>query len=265
MIGPRHPLLRHLRALRRDPALRRADGLFLAEGLHLAQEALSSGAPIEAVLFSARLREVAEGPALLDRIRERGLECHEAGDAALAAVQDARSPQPILCLVRQTPLGPAEAEQRLERASLAVLLDGVQDPGNLGSILRSADGAGCEIALVGDGSADPLHPRTVRATMGSVFRLPVLCEASAAAAGRLRGHGFRLLGADPHRGTEHDREDLRGKLALVFGGEGAGLSGALREGLDGLVRIPLRPGVESLSVAAAAAVVLFEAARQRRR
>jgi len=265
MLGRHHPLLRRVRALRRDAALRRSEGLFLAEGIHLAQEALSSAARIEAVFFSARLRQFAEGPELLARIRARDLACHEVDAAALDAAQDARSAQPILCLVRHEPLGQPEAAGLLDHASLAVVLEGVQDPGNLGSILRSADGAGCDVGLVGDGSADPFHPRAVRATMGSVFRVALLRESSAVALERLRRHGFRLVGADPHRGTDYDRADLQGKLAFVFGGEAAGLTDPVRERLDDLLRIPLRSGVESLSVAAAAAVLLFEAARQRRR
>jgi TrmH family RNA methyltransferase len=254
-----------MRALRRDAALRRSEGVFLAEGTHLVREALSCGAPIEVFLHSPALLDLPEGPALLRDVRARGLPCHETGQATLAAVCEARTPQPVACLVRHEPLGEAEASRLLDRATLAVLLDGIQDPGNLGSILRSADGAGCDVCLVGPGSADPFHPRAVRATMGSVFRLPVLQEPCDDALDRLARHGFRVLGADPHRGVEYDRAVLEGKLALVFGGEGAGMGQAVRGRLDGLLRIPLRDGVESLSVAAAAAVVLFEVARQRRR
>jgi len=265
MLGKHHPLLRRARAVRREAALRRSEGVFLAEGLHLAREALACGAPVEAFLYSPRLLASTEGSTLLRDIRIRGLPCHETGDETLASVCDARSPQPIACLVRSEPLAEPEASRRLDQASVAVLLDGIQDPGNLGSILRTADAAGCDVGLVGTGCADPLHPRAVRATMGSVFRLPILHEPSGEALGRLQSHGFRLVGTDPHRGADYATSSFDGKLALVLGAEGAGLSRDVRERLDGTVRIPLRPGVESLSVAAAAAVVLFEVARQRRR
>lgn len=265
MLGKHHPLLRRARALRRDAGSRRSEGVFLAEGFHLAREALTCGDRVEAFLYSPGLLAFPEGPVLLRDIQASGLPCHETADATLAAVCDARSPQPIVCIVRHEPLDDAEVARRLDRASVAVLLEGIQDPGNLGSILRTADGAGCDVALVGTGCADVLHPRAVRATMGSVFRLPVVHEPSDGALERLRRHGFRVLGTDPHRGTDYAGSRLEGKLALAFGGEGSGLSQASRERLDGALHIPLKAGVESLSVAAAAAVILFEVARQRRR
>ena len=264
-LGKHHPLLRLARALRRSAAAREGEGLYLAEGPHLLEEALAAGAGIEAVLHTPDLAASDEGAALLARCTRLGVRTEEIPDAALAAVTEARSPQPVVSLVRGGRRTEQELERLLERVPLALLLDGVQDPGNLGSIVRTADAAGCEVVLVAEASADPLHPRAVRATMGSIFRVAALREPAAAALSRLARAGFRLVGADPHGGTDYDRADLSGKLALCLGGEGAGLSEAVRERLHDLVRIPLRPGVESLAVPAAAAVLLFEIARQRRR
>ena len=264
-LGKHHPLLRLARALRRDPAARETEGLYLAEGTHLLGEALAAGVGIEAILYTPGADSMPEAAALLARSRALGLRTEEIPDAALAAVTEARSPQPVVCLVRGGRRSEADVDRLLERSSVALLLDGVQDPGNLGSIVRSADGAGCEVVLVADASADALHPRAVRATMGSIFRVAVTREPVAAALSRLARTGFRLVGADPHDGCDYDRASLSGKIALCLGGEGPGLSADVRERLDERVRIPLRAGVESLSVPAAAAVLLFEIARQRRR
>jgi TrmH family RNA methyltransferase len=265
MLGRNHALMRRLRAVRRDASLRRTEGVFVAEGLHLAREALERSESIEAFFVSPRLAATPDGRALLAAIDESDVPCHYTEDATLDAAQDARSPQPVTCLVRRL-TGPeieVEVDRRLAAGSLVCVLDGIQDPGNLGSLWRTADGAGCDLALVTGTSADPFHPRTVRATMGSVFRLPLVERSNDWAVERLRGHGYRLAGAEPHGGTIYRDADLGGKLALVVGSEGSGISPDLREQMDVSLTIPLSEGVESLSVGAAAAVLLFEIARQR--
>jgi TrmH family RNA methyltransferase len=264
-LGRNHALMRRLRSLRRDGVLRRSEGVYLAEGVHLAQEALRSGAEIDSFYVAARLRSTSAGRELLDAIVRGGAPCHETEDATLDAAQDARSPQPVACLVRRPERTAAEVDALLDRRPLAVVLESIQDPGNLGALLRSADGAGCGVAFVTGTSADPYHPRAVRATMGSIFRLPVVERPVVEVVGPLRRRGYVLLGAAPRHGQDYSRADLRGQIALVLGNEGAGISAELTQALDAALTIPLRDGVESLSVGAAGAVLLFEIARQRRR
>jgi TrmH family RNA methyltransferase len=167
-------------------------------------------------------------------------------------------------VVRRQDLTAGELEHAVDEATLIVLLEGIQDPGNLGSILRSADGAGANLCFVCGSSVDPYHPRAVRSTMGSLFRVPVVEKSLDSVLDRLRRSAVKLVGADARDGAEYDLADLAGPLALVFGSEGAGLAPEVRARLDLVLRIPLREGVESLSVGAAAAVMLFEVARQRR-
>ncbi len=261
-LGRHHATIRRLRALRRDPGLRRAAGLFLAEGLHLAQEALRSGARIELAVVAPRLAATDEGREIERRIVECGLTRVEISDAVMESIQDARSPQPITLLVhRQEPPPDAGLEGPPQPLVLAAV--GVQDPGSLGTLVRTADAAGATACLVSEGSADPYHPRAVRATVGSIFRLPVVSRPIAAAIAAMREHGLTLVGTDPAAGTAYHRHDYSRSTAIFVGSEGRGLPAAVRAELDELVRVPLRPGVESLSLAAAAAVVLFEAARQR--
>jgi TrmH family RNA methyltransferase len=262
MIGRSHSLVRRLRALRRDARARHGEGLLVAEGLHLAREALASGAAIEQVIVAPRLERTEEGRGLLRDVRERGLACETTTDAVLASVQDARSPQPILMLIWparhsvEACLGASGAAP-----PLVLVAHSVQDPGNLGALVRSADAAGAHALFATGDAADLHHPRAVRASMGSLFRLPAVAAEIEPLFERLAERGVRRVGADPGAGTEYFRADLTGALALVIGAEGSGLPPGAP--LDDRVRIPLRRGVDSLNVAAAAAVLLFEAARQR--
>jgi len=260
-LGRRHPTVRRLRALRRDAALRRTEGVFVAEGVHLALEAFRNDAPIELVAISPRFDDLPEAPEIRQGACARGAPLFELADTVLESLQDARTPQPVLTLVgaKAHTLDDCVGEGG---NPLLVLAHGIQDPGNMGSILRTADAAGATGLLTGGGSADLHHPRAVRASMGSIFRLPTFAvEGETLAA--LRRRGLRLVGTAPGGGTPYRSTDLRGPLVLLLGAEGRGLPPALSSELDEAVSVPMRAGVESLSVGAAAAVLLFEVAWQR--
>jgi TrmH family RNA methyltransferase len=257
-------VIRRVRELRRDGASRCRESVFVAEGLHLAEEALAAGAAIELVLFAPRLRSGAQGARLLERLEAAGLECLETSDAVLDSLQDARSPQPVLVVARLSEWGPEAQPAPDGTPPLVVVAHAIQDPGNLGALVRTADAAGATAFVVCGESADPLHPRAVRATMGSIFRLPPGRREPDELLAGLREREVRTVGADLRGSTDLGGLDLSGPVAIFFGREAEGLPAGLRQRLDSTVRIPMRPGVESLSVGAAAAVILFEAARQRR-
>lgn len=263
VLGRNHPILRRVRALRRDATARRSEGLIVAEGVHLAQEALRSGASIEGAIVSPRLSASAEGRSLLEAFSARGITVDETSDELLDAAQDSRSAQPVLCLVRRSEPTDDDLAGWLAGDAPVVLAHGIQDPGNLGTVLRTADAAGCAAVLTCGPCADLGHPRTVRAGMGATFRIPAARVALREAPARLHVAGYRLLGADPRAALPYWRAGLDGQVAVVLGGEAAGLPPELREALDECCAIPMRAGVESLSVGAAAAVLLFEAARRR--
>lgn len=263
MLGRHHPTARRLRALRRDPALREAESVFLAEGLHLAQEALAAAAGIELAVVSGRLARDEQGLRVLGQLRHRGLPLLETSEETLAGLQDARSPQPILLLVRRPQWSFEVALTHGAAPPLVVLGHGLQDPGNLGSLMRTADAAAATGLFATGTGADVFHPRAVRASMGSIFRLPALEAELEDLFQRLGERGVATIGADPQGTTDYRNCDYRRPLALLFGSEGAGLTGELLGRVEQRVRIPMRPGVESLSVGAAAAVLLYEAARQR--
>ncbi len=261
MLGRTHPVIRRVRALRRDARRREEEGVFLAEGIHLAQEALRAGAGVELALVSSLLDRVPEGREIRLGLEKGDIPIEETSESLLDSLQDARSPQPILLVVRRIFRDPV-LEGR-PGVPLIVVAHGVQDPGNLGSILRTAHAAGATgFIATGDG-ADLYHPRAVRATMGSIFRLPAWTADPGRVLDALRERGIARVAADAATGVAYDRRDFRAPTALFLGREGSGLPRELVERLDGAVRIPLHPGVDSLSVGAAAAVLLFEAARQR--
>jgi len=265
LIGRSHAVLRRMRALRRDLDLLEREQAVVAEGVHLVAEALRAGIPLDAVVASPRLPAVPGGADLARALADRGVEPLVADDEAVRSVQDARSPQPVVAIARLAARPLDGTVPGRSGVPLVVIADGVQDPGNLGSLLRSADAAGATGFVATGASAHLRHPRTVRATMGSIFRIPAATAESGEVRSLLARLGIPAVGADPRRGVPHDATDWSGPVALVIGGEGAGLDRAWEEGLAVRVRIEMHVGVESLSVPAAGAVLLFEAARQRRR
>jgi RNA methyltransferase, TrmH family len=264
MISRNHAVSRRLRALKAEPAIRAAEGVLVAEGIHLAQEALASKAAIELGVVSPRLLESAEGRALAAALKQAGVVLHEASDATLDALQDARSPQPVVLVVKRTAWSLDGVIVGRGGLPLVVVACGVQDPGNLGALMRTAEAAGATGFVATSGSADLAHPRAVRATMGAIFRLPAAEGDLDAILDRAVGGGLRLVGAEARDATGYDAFDWTGRVALLLGSEGSGLPDQALRRLAARVSIPMAPGVESLSVGAAAAVLLFEAARARR-
>jgi TrmH family RNA methyltransferase len=264
MLSRSHPVAKRLRALRRDRSARESEGVFVAEGIHLAEEALAAGAPIELAVVAPRLEGTPPGRALLTRLTAAGIPVHEAADATVDALQDARSPQPVLLLVRRRASSLDAVVAGRGGTPLLVVVHGVQEPGSLGAIIRTADASGATGLVATGTGTDLFHPRAIRATTGSIFRLPVAEALWDEVLDRARRAALSLIGATPRGGDSYDQVDWRGPVALVLGGEGAGLPAEIEAQLGARVAIPMREGVESLSVGAAAAVLLFEAARSRR-
>ncbi|MFQ5701259.1 MAG: TrmH family RNA methyltransferase [Acidobacteriota bacterium] len=266
VIGRSNPLVAQVRLLSRSPRERHRRGLIVVEGIRLAEEALAAGVPVQAAVISPKLLQARRGRRLRDLLKAAGISTRRASDSLLASLHDADTHQGILLLARWP--GGSSKDSISSGAGCPVVLvaHGIQDPGNIGALVRVADasGAGAFMAL---GGADPFGPKALRASAGSVFRLPVLREPSLAAAStrlaELRERGFRLVGAVPRGGIDYRDADLSAPMALLMGGEGAGLPPALQAGLDMEITIPLRSRVESINVVAAASVLLFEATRRR--
>ena len=241
-------LLSRVRKLNSRRAFRRAEGAFAAEGPKLLGEALRWGGELEAVICAAGVPL----PELPAQVRVA-----EVGDALLASIADTQSPQGIVFICKGKSL---TVPDRLAGRRY-LLLDGVQDPGNVGTLWRTADAFGADGLILCGGCADPWSPKTVRATMGAVFRLPVYECSLEEAAGRLAQAGVPLYAAALREDTVDVRAVPLDRAAVVIGSEGRGVSQEALERCWKTVKIPMRDRCESLNAAVAASVALWEMAR----
>ena len=250
----RNPLVARFR----DAAERGSNGLMLLDGAHLLSEALDAGVEVTDVAIANGAAERPELSALHRRVPHAVL----ASDIVIAAMSPARSPSGVVALARRPVEGTSGMFSR--GTPLVVIAVDVQDPGNFGALLRSAEAGGATGVIATESGADPFGWKALRGAMGSAFRLPVARVSDGAAAVALaRSHGLRVAAAIGRGGTPMSDADLTGPLALVVGGEGSGLLDALVTGADARITIPMTPPVESLNVSVAAALLVFEARRQR--
>ncbi len=257
--SPNNPAIRRLRALKR----RSDDRLMLLEGFTLLEEALASGIKPLDVVLTPSASATARGRDLFARLDQPGAgRLRLLSERLLASISELEAGQGVLAVAARPDLGSREF---LPGVPLVVVAVEIQNPGNLGALLRTAEAAGATGVYLTAGSADPLSAKALRGAMGSAFRLPLrrgltpeeVCQA-------LRQEGVATIATVAQTGLPYDCANLRGPVALFFGNEGAGLPPGLPERLDCQVHIPLASSVESLNISVAAGVLLFEAARQRR-
>lgn len=260
-----NPLVKRLCQLHERKG-REAAGRFLVEGVHLVEEALLSDAQVLTILY-----DMAKGldPACEAAMQKRGgerIELIGVSEAVLAKLAETKSPQGIVAEVKKPDRdGDAWLDELAGRDFLLLLLDGIQDPGNLGTILRTAEAAGADGVIVGDGSVDLYNGKVVRATMGALFRLPVFVRPLAETVETLHAAGASLLVTSLGEGTQpYDRVPYGGKTAIVIGNEARGVSADMLDAADVRVHIPLYGRAESLNAAVAAGIMLYEAQRQRK-
>jgi TrmH family RNA methyltransferase len=243
----------------RQKKFRREAGCVLIEGARLVADALASGASIREIFSTQAFCESECGKVI--RVCADS-SCTTITDAAAAKLSDTQTPQGVFAVVEFAPKTLAEVEFGID--ALVLVADGISDPGNLGTMVRSAAALGaCCVVASGD-SCDVLNPKCVRATMGAVFRIPVVAGAALAdVAGVLKERGLCIAAAVAHGGREPWQVDLERPAALLIGSEAEGLSKDSLDLADELVTIPMHHGTESLNAAASAAALLYEAARQR--
>ncbi len=250
--------LRWLRRVAGDRRLRRREGIWLAEGRRLAEEVVRENLPVRLWVVEDAAEPGDSAAPFLERAAARGEPVLRLARGLLREVCDTQTPQG-LAVVFQAPRW--TPEQVLEGAGPLVLLDRVQDPGNLGTIARVVEASGGAGLLLTAGTADPGNPKALRASAGSLLRLPVARAERPVAL--LREHRIPVLATTGRGGRNYRSVDLSGRFALVLGQEGSGVSARLAAAADAAVTVPMAGRVESLNVAATAAVLLFEAARQR--
>lgn len=236
--------------------------LVLAEGLRVLEEATASGHPLTAVILSGEFGATAQEQALIQAWSKAGVKIYRAGAKLFGSISSVLEPQGAIALVRIPVTGLADVARVPEADVLCAC--GLQDPGNLGTLIRTAAAAGSTQFCTTPGTVSPRNPKAVRASAGAFFRLAVsegvtLAEILAFS----RKHKLPIYRTEAHMGQDYFKADLRSPFVLLLGNEAHGFEA---EGWSGLppLKIPMAAGVESLNVAAAGAVILFEALRQRR-
>jgi TrmH family RNA methyltransferase len=250
-------LVKRFRALAQE----RADGEVLLDGIHLVEEALASGIQVDLALFS---ESAARGrlATLVRAVERTGTRTVAVTDGIFPSVSPVQHASGVVAIARITAASMDDVLRT--RPSLLLLLDGVQDPGNLGAIVRAAEACGATGVIVGTSSADAFGWKALRGAMGSSLRVPIMQRvAMPEALRRMKAGGVRVFAAVARDGTPLPACDLRGDAAVLLGGEGAGLPDRLVATADAKLTIPMNPPVESLNVAVASALVLYEASRQR--
>ena len=244
----KNPLMTDIRKLISSRSFRRERGLFVGEGTKLLEEAVRASAPLDTVVAvpGVSLPSLPAGVRLVEVPRE-----------VMESVSAMDAPQGAMFLCR---LGESAPPQRLEGERYLVL-DGVQDPGNVGTIWRTADALGADGLILVNGCADPWGPKTVRATMGACFRLPVYEVRGEELPALLERSALPLYAAALGDETLDLRQVPLDRCAVAIGSEGRGVSSQVLDASEKTVKIPMRPRCESLNAAAAAAVVLWEMAR----
>ena len=256
-----NPLVQAFRGLADspDPAHVRV----LLDGAHLVRDAVRAGVPIEAAaVAAASLEQPGEERELVLALGAAGADVVAVTSAVLAVMSPVRSPSGVVAIARRTVATVAELCSR--PAPLLLVAVDVQDPGNLGSLVRAAEAAGASGVMACGLSANPFSWKALRGSMGSALRLPVVGGLPVAdALACLARAGVRTVASIARGGTDPDALDWRGSVAVLVGGEGPGLPDAVVGACDARVTIPMAPGVESLNVAAAGAILLYAARRQR--
>lgn len=250
-----NPKVKLARALAGRSKERREAGAFLAEGVRLVEEAERSNWPFVFILHGNTLN--LRGSELISRLRKRGVETEEISDKLLASLSETESSQGVLAVLADDKPQPAR-----ELRSVLVA-DAIRDPGNLGTLLRTAEAAGFEAAFLAPGTVDAFAPKVVRAGMGAHFRLPLYEVSWDEVRTQAATYGWNVYLAEMS-GRSCWETDFQEPLALIIGGEAEGATDAARKLATHRVSIPMQGRTESLNAAAAGAVLMFEVARHRR-
>ena len=252
-----NPRIKQLRSLLANRKERRRERLFVIEGVRLVEEALRTGATLTTVLFDPeQLSTTERGAALLATVHDRR-GAFVATAEVIAAATDTVTPQGIVAIA-------AWPEVQPQGVGIQLVLDAVQDPGNVGTLLRSAEATGVTDVVCVSGTADLYSPKVVRAAMGAHFRLPMRQDLQWEEADEALGPADNIYVADAEGRMPYYAADWRQPSVLIIGNEANGIGPEARARATKVISIPMAASVESLNAAVAGSVILFEAARQRR-
>lgn len=250
-----NPQVKWVAALQKKSRQRREEGLFVVEGRKMVLEAPESMLVkvFATEKFLSEHEEIKGNP---------GME--QVSDSVMAHMSDTISPQGVLAVVKQ-PVYNIEEMLKIDEAPLFILLENLQDPGNLGTIIRTAEGAGATGIIMSQDTVDIYNPKVIRSTMGSVYRVPfVYAQDLTVSVNRLKNAGIRIYAAHLEGSCDYDLEDYRKPAGFLIGNEANGLTDEISSFADCYIKIPMSGKVESLNASVAAALLMYEAARQRK-
>lgn len=258
-LGPKHWLAR-VRDLSRRKT-RDAEGACIVEGVHAVQQAVAAGLPIEAILVCEGRVRTPEVRAWVDDVRARHLPLVELSTGQFERVARMDSPVALVAIVAWRPVRTEGLPA--SNADVIVIAEDLDEAGNLGSLIRTADGAGAGALIATGTGADPAQRKCLRASLGTAFRLPIALTATTGEALQwARARGYTVVATSPVAAHSYADAPYRTPLAVVFGNERHGLRGETLAACDHLIRIPMRGAADSLNVTVAAGVVLYEVRRQ---
>lgn len=250
-----NPKIKQIRALQSSGKARQESGLFVLEGVRLVEEAFSSGWQAEWVIYTSDLSE--RGLVIMKRFQSSQVQVDQVSAEIMKSASDTMTPQGLLAVFH------LKNPELIDRIDFVFIPDAVRDPGNLGSILRTAAAAGVQAIYLPPGNVDPYSPKVLRAGMGAHFHLEIAQLTWQQIAQKIQDAGMQVYLADAAQGVHYTQADFRLPLAIILGGEAQGAGDEAKALATQRVHIPMPGQSESLNAAAAAAILMFEVVRQR--
>ncbi|MDP3025489.1 MAG: RNA methyltransferase [candidate division Zixibacteria bacterium] len=242
---------------------RNSKGRFLIEGVRLCQEALSSDWEVELILFSGEFSESSVGQRLIEEFSKRGIEVFGIKKKEIEKLTDTETPQGIVALVKKKKF--TLSKDILKKSSLLLGLDNIRDPGNLGTMIRTADAAGTNGVLLSKGCVELYNPKVIRSTMGSIFHLPVVEGLDLKEVlPEMKVSGFKIFSSEVHQGKDYTKISYPEKICLLIGGESSGISKEVSNLADERIKVPIFGKAESLNASVAAGILLYEMVRNKK-
>jgi len=255
-----NPLVKEVKSLSTKKG-REKTGKFFVEGLKFVKEALEYPSDICYIMVSEKFFS-SYFDSIINTAEERGIKIYKLIDSLFEKLTDTETPQGILCVLKKLKFDMQEILKKQNK--FFILVDNVQDPGNFGTIIRTADAFGVDLILATKGTVDVYNPKVVRSTMGSIFRVPVIYEEDMVSCiKRLKGEGFKIMSASLDGRSILDRVDLDGNIAVILGNESRGVRKEFLGESDELVKIPMVGKAESLNVSIASGIIMYEVMKYR--
>lgn len=258
----KNPEVKFLRSLKRKK-YREREKMFVLEGIRIIEDALADQASFYRVFYSQMLESNSRGIRLLNQLKALGVKAIQLDDKLFNEVADTETPQGIIAILHQPDFELEDILAQKRQYPHLVMLNGVQDPGNMGTILRTTAAGGWSGAILTKGTVDPFNSKSLRATMGAVFKIPFCKVKNLDQVWQLlREKGYQVVAADLNGDKWHFEVDFSTPTVVVVGNEGRGVEEQVLNSADQLVKIPMAPDTESLNVGIAAGIMIYEGIRQ---